>query len=322
MRPIFNSSADFTSDDLARVAVRQVSVHSQPNEDSRILFQLYRDELANIYYELESQAGPGYNPIWYRVWGGYIHRANLQRIKPQLNPVLSSILPDGQLAEVTVPYSQAMRFLGESKGWQPLYRLYYETTHWITGLDEGPDGEPWYRLKDELLEVEYHVPAIHLRPIPASELTPLSPDIPAHKKRIEVNLGRQELTAFENDEPVFKTWISSGLNRHPEGEIPWETPKGEFHIYSKMASKHMGDGRLTGNPEDYELPGVPWTSFFEQTGVAFHGTYWHTDFGTPRSHGCINMKTEEAKWLFRWTTPVTEPSQVEARGFGTRVIVY
>ncbi|MHB1482204.1 MAG: L,D-transpeptidase family protein, partial [Bellilinea sp.] len=43
--------------------------------------------------------------------------------------------------------------------------------------------------------------------------------------------------------------------------------------------------------------------------------------GTPRSHGCVNMRSEEAKWLFRWVTPVNEPGTVEQRGYGTRVVV-
>jgi hypothetical protein len=318
----FSGFTDDTQDiSLARVTIRSVSVHSQPSDKSRILFQRFRDELVHIYYEMESEDGPGYNPIWYRVWGGYMHRANLQRVLVRYNDVASKIPEEGQLAEVTVPYTQAMRF-NNSSGWDLLYRLYYTSTHWVTGIDEGPDGEAWYRLKDELLEVEYHVPAHHLRLIPPEELSPISPDVPAHRKWVEVDLSRQQITCYEREEPVFQTKISSGLNYSPPGELAWNTPKGEFNVYSKMPSKHMGNGRLSGNPEDYELPGVPWTSFFEQTGVAFHGTYWHDDFGIPRSHGCINMRSEEAKWLFRWLTPVNDPGEVEKRGFGTRVVVF
>jgi len=320
-RPFSGFSEDMQATDLARVTVKSVSVYSQPSEKSRILFQRYRDELVHIYYQVESEDGPGYNPIWYRVWGGYIHRANMQRMVLRYNDIPSRIPEEGQLAEVTVPYAQALRYNGHDE-WEPLYRLYYTSTHWVTSIDEGPDGEAWYRLKDELLEVEYHVPAHHLRLIPPEEFAPISPDVPAHRKHVEVDLALQQLTCFERDEVVFQTKISSGLNYQPPGELAWNTPKGEFNVYSKMPSKHMGDGRLTGNPEDYELPGVPWTSFFEQSGVAFHGTYWHDDFGVPRSHGCINMRSEEAKWLFRWLTPVNEPADVEKRGFGTLVVVY
>ncbi len=319
-RPFSGLDDNSERSDLARVTIRSVSVHSQASDQSRILFQRFRDELLNVYYEVESEFGPGYNPVWYRIWGGYVHRANLQRVKVKYNPLAEYIPEGGQLAEVTVPYSQALRY-SSFAGWQVLYRMYYESVHWVTGIDEGPDGEPWYRLKDELLEIEYHVPALHLRMIPPEELTPISPDVPHHKKYIVVNRHTQEMTCYENDEVVMQTRVSTGLPRFPEGEIPWETPRGEFNIYSKMPSKHMGDGRLTGNPEDYELPGVPWTIFFEQTGVAFHGTYWHQDFGIPRSHGCVNLVTEEAKWLFRWVLPVSEPGDIERRGFGTKVIV-
>lgn len=319
-RPMEGAFRDATQEDLLRVTVRSVSVYSQPSDQSRIRFQRYRDELVNIYAEVESEAGPAYNPVWYRVWGGYIHRANTQRVRIQYNPVPAELPAALVLAEVTVPYTQALRYT-RAQGWQPLYRLYYESTHWVVGIDEGPDGTPWYRLKDELLEVEYHVPAVHLRLLKPEEFAPISPDVPAHQKWIEVSIARQTLTCYEDETPVFQTKISSGLFRSPPGEIPWETPKGEFNIFSKMPSKHMGEGRLSGNPEDYELPGVPWTCFFEATGVAFHGTYWHTDFGTPRSHGCINMRTAEARWLYRWTTPVAGPEDIEKRGYGTRVVV-
>ena len=307
--------------DIARVTVRSVSVYSQPSDKSEIRFQRFRDEVVNIYYETLSNSGPEYNPVWYRVWGGFMHRAHLQRCVLKYNTVASSLTEGRQLAEVTVPYSQALRFT-RPNSWQTLYRLYFQSTHWVVGIDEGPDGEPWYRLHDELLEIEYHVPAIHLRLIPPEEFAPISLDVPAHRKHVEVSLSQQKLTCYEYNLPIFTTMVSTGLDYSPpNGELPWNTPQGEFNVYSKMPSKHMGDGRLTGNPEDYELPGVPWTSFFEETGVAFHGTYWHDDFGTPRSHGCINMRTEEAKWLFRWLTPINEAVDIEKRGYGTRVIV-
>ncbi len=149
--------------------------------------------------------------------------------------------------------------------------------------------------------------------------------MPPEKKRIEVSLARQEATAYEYDQVVFHTKISSGLpdNRKPEpGYIPTQTPVGEYRVQSKMPSKHMGDGRVTADIYAYELPGVPWTSFFvPETGVAFHGTYWHTNYGMMMSHGCINMKPEEARWVFRWCTPVTDEKTIEKTGYGTQVIV-
>jgi lipoprotein-anchoring transpeptidase ErfK/SrfK len=84
----------------------------------------------------------------------------------------------------------------------------------------------------------------------------------------------------------------------------------------------MGDGRMTSEIDAYELPGVPWVSFFEHmTGVAFHGTYWHDNFGSRMSHGCVNMRVEDAKWLYRWSTPIAEPGDWIRKGYGTRVEV-
>ncbi|MBI1854438.1 MAG: L,D-transpeptidase, partial [Chloroflexi bacterium] len=78
--------------------------------------------------------------------------------------------------------------------------------------------------------------------------------------------------------------------------------------------------------DDYVLAGVPYTCFFTEVGHAFHGTYWHEDFGTPKSHGCVNMRTNEAQWLFRWARP---PHNVDSlsknyyfRGYGTTVDIH
>jgi lipoprotein-anchoring transpeptidase ErfK/SrfK len=73
----------------------------------------------------------------------------------------------------------------------------------------------------------------------------------------------------------------------------------------------------------YDLPGVPWVSFFTGTGVAFHGTYWHNDYGRPLSRGCVNLRSEDAKFIYRWTKPVVPPETdyLNLPGQGTTVQV-
>jgi lipoprotein-anchoring transpeptidase ErfK/SrfK len=83
----------------------------------------------------------------------------------------------------------------------------------------------------------------------------------------------------------------------------------------------MGNGKLTSDINAYELPGVPWVAFFVDTGVAFHGTFWHDNYGNEMSHGCVNMRPEEAKWLYRWLTPIADPGKMVNGGKGTKVIV-
>jgi lipoprotein-anchoring transpeptidase ErfK/SrfK len=70
----------------------------------------------------------------------------------------------------------------------------------------------------------------------------------------------------------------------------------------------------------FDLPGVPWVLYITKSGISFHGTYWHNDFGRPRSHGCINLTPQAAKWLYRWTLPTVAPGKELAYGYvGTRV---
>jgi lipoprotein-anchoring transpeptidase ErfK/SrfK len=85
----------------------------------------------------------------------------------------------------------------------------------------------------------------------------------------------------------------------------------------------MGEGsNLRYDVDIYELPGVPWVSYFEPTtGVAIHGTYWHNNFGVTMSHGCINMRSEDAKWIYRWCTP--SPQETKKNNvYHTPVLVY
>lgn len=318
--PFLPHLGSFEDAEQVRVASKSVSIYSAPNDQSWIVGQRFRDELVNVYEEVNSGT-PAYNPIWYRVWGGYMHRGRTQRVKVLFNQPLTSIPEETRrLAELTVPFTQAMRYT-KTYGWQPNLRLYYGSVHWIDGIDEGPDGEVWYRIFDELVGFPYHVLAIHLRPIPLEEWAPITLNVPPEDKRIEVNLSTQVVTAYEYDEIVFQTNISSGIpaGRPSPNVISTKTPSGEFNIFEKYPSKHMGNGNLFANLDDYELPGVPWTSFFTESGVAFHGTYWHDNFGTPMSRGCINMRIEDAKWLFRWARPPHDPDHISNSGHGTLV---
>lgn len=306
---------------LGRVTTTWINVYKEPSFRAPRLGRLERDTLIPLRAREVSDEGPPYNPVWYRIDGGYAHSGRVQRVAWHLQPPVSHIPQGGALFEVSVPYTRAYRQPDPAS--DPLYRLYYQSTAWVEAAETGSDGRLWYRLLDDLLRVRYYVRAEHLRRIPPEELTPISPDVPLHLKRIEVSLAHQELRAYEDGRLVLRTSISSGIpdTRPRENGIPTITPKGRFYIDKKMPLRHMGDGRLTSDLEAYELPGVPWVSFFHLTGVAFHGTYWHDNFGTPMSHGCINMRPEEAKWLYRWTLPVVPPDTLLRIARGTPVLV-
>lgn len=306
---------------LARIATGSVSIYSQPWDQSRILYQRYRDDLVNLYYKVISDKGPEWNPVWFRVWGGYIHSKPLQYVSYRYNDVVTSIRKEGQLGVVTVPIARPMINRGNGF-WEPNYPLYFQSVHWVVGLDEGPDGSPWYRLKEPWDGRMYNAPATSLRLIPDEELSPLSPDVPPEKKRIEVSITQQTLTAYEDNKIVMQTKVSTGLNRAvEEGLIHWTTPGGSWKISSKMPTQHMGEGNITSDVAAYELLGVPWVCYFHVNGNATHGTYWHNNFGVPMSHGCVNMNMQDALWVFRWSYPVWNPGTREQKGNGTPLIV-
>ncbi|HSQ27646.1 MAG TPA: L,D-transpeptidase [Anaerolineales bacterium] len=334
--PAFPRQPEWDQGKLARVATKQVDIRSKPSDDAPIVGNRFRDQLIRIYGEVNPEDAPKYyNTLWYRVWGGYVHSARLQQVEVNLQEPTNYVPEFGWLAEVTVPFTTAYQ-LQRSGGWTPWRgsRLYYSSTHWLTGVENGPDGRIWYQITNELSSTEiYYAPAEHFRIIKPDEYAPTALNVPAQDKRIEVSLTEQMIRAFEKDELVYSARISSGIpdKRLPEDELPTATPEGRFRIYSKMPSKHMGSvagGEEVEERGGFTLPGVPWTLFFRMPGgYALHGTYWHNNFGLQMSHGCVNMRNQDALWLFRWTTPVFDPSKIEDHsdweqtGNGTLVIV-
>lgn len=308
---------------IGRVTTSSIRVYDEPSYQSNTVRWVTKDTLLDILYEILSPNGPKTNPRWYRVVGGFVHSAYIQRVETAyLNTPLSEIPEDSQLAEITVPFVRSLRYT-KSGDWQPLYRLYFGSVYWVTHLDEGPDGEPWYGITDDRLRIVYHVPATHMRPISSEELTPISPDIPPQDKRIALSIVDQTVTAYEGEKMVFHASVSTGRpSRGPSPNgIPTDTPTGNFRVSLKTPSRHMGDGEITSNINAYELTGVPWVSFFHQTGVGFHGTYWHDNFGARMSAGCVNLRNEDAKWLYRWCLPVIQPDEWYKQGRGTLIRV-
>jgi lipoprotein-anchoring transpeptidase ErfK/SrfK len=302
---------------LARVSVPTIYAYKDASFKTDRIGTHHRDDLLVVQEIVTSPEGPVYNPTWLRLEdGSFVHSGRVQLIKNQsANTLLSSIPDGGVLAEVTVPMITTQIY-SRGEGWRDLYRLYYESFHWIVGLDEGPDGQPWYRLRDTAPQVEYHVDARALRIVSSNEYTPIHGDVDPKDKRIVVSLDQQSLTAYESNQVVFSSRVATGIHTEnlDPALLPTDTPRGNFHIQLKMPSRHMGDGQLTSAYTAYELVGVPWVMVFQKDGIALHGTYWHTNFGTPMSHGCVNLPNEAARWLFRWTEPSYLPPGVPSKG--------
>lgn len=308
-----NPSNDIFDTLLGRVIDRSLWSYDEPDRKSKRKKLYWHDLTLRITNSTISEDVNAYNRVWYEVEeGGYVYSGSIQPVRTVLNePKLVSL--DGALGEVSVPFTDA--HLEANPNSELVYRLYYETVHWVTASAVLSDGSIWYALLDDKFEVSYFVPGEHIRLIPDGELAPLSTDIPNADKRIEVRLNDQLVLAFEKGRLVFATRTATG-GRLRSGT--YTTPVGDYITYHKRPTRHMATGDLASS--GFDLPGVPWVTYIKENGTSFHGTYWHNDYGRPRSHGCINLTPQAAKWLYRWSTPTVPSNKEFVYGrVGTRV---
>ncbi len=283
---------------LGRIITDNTQAYEKPSLSSKVLKKYFTDQISSITDVTIGDEEPAYNRVWYELNGeGYVHSGSVHPVDVRPNEPVGQIPEEGRLAEVTVPYTDCT--------WSPLrtesvvYRLYYGTTYWVTGIFTDAEGIPWYSYYDEKWKLTFYAKAAHLHLIEPEELKPISPDVPPDKKRIEILLDAQAVIAYEFDRPVFMCRAATGAH-FSDGDF--RTPTGRYLMNRKRASRHMADGDFAA-PASYDLPGVPWVSYLTDSGISFHGTYWHNDFGKPRSHGCINMPSPGARWIYLWTNP-------------------
>jgi len=112
-------------------------------------------------------------------------------------------------------------------------------------------------------------------------------------KWIDVNLSRQYLVAFEGNQVIWSGAVSSGRAGH-------ETPTGTYSIFSKLVSDDMRGPDPDQPNGEYFQPDVPWVMYFAGGGYAIHGVYWHNNFGTPMSHGCVGLPVGSANFIYNW----------------------
>lgn len=116
---------------------------------------------------------------------------------------------------------------------------------------------------------------------------------------LDVSLDQQTLVAYEGRRPVFATLISAGRDGTADPETTWSTVQGLFRIHTKHLTSTMSGDEAD---DEYELRDIPYVQYFHG-GYALHAAFWHDGFGTPRSHGCINLSPLDARYLFTWSDP-------------------
>lgn len=288
------------------------------------LLEWNREVLGNVVGGLNNQR-------YVETSQGYVYASVLQPTRNLPNAPITEI-PAGQAgfwAEVTVPYIDLAH---EGSIWSPWLRdhieynfpprLYYGQVVWIDRI-RTDNGFVEYRWNEDAghgygggaYNEFYWADGAGLKVLTEDDVGPISPDLDPNDKRIEVDLDYQTLSAFEGSTEVYYCRISSGLKNifdptTGETNNKLATPVGNLLTHWKIVSLNMTAGTFQSG---YSTPAVPWTTMISGDGIAIHGAFWHNAFGEKRSHGCINVLPEDAKWIFRWTTPYVSLQQSEMR---------
>jgi len=268
------------------------------------------DEIIPLLSTVVGDAPWPSNPFWFQTAEGYIHSAFVQPVENQPSSGPAPITPPGIWVQVSVPIAEARL---KPNAPRVSRKIYYGSVYRAVDVAQDESSQWWYRLKDGIAySPGPYVLATSLRFLPPEALTPISSD--RTDKKIVVDVVKQEMTCFEGETPVLSARTATGFGSN-------RTPRGEYEVLRKSHTSYMIGG--VGS-DHYDLPGVSFPTYFTRSAIAVHGTYWHHDYGRPRSHGCVNVINDAAQFVFRWSNPAVPYDQHQImvkRGEGTKVVV-
>lgn len=322
------------SEIIGRVVIPDIDLRSRPTNDPGLntsiaklgadtLVEWGREVVGNVVFGLTNQR-------YVETPQGYIYGSMLQPTKNLPNVAVTEI-PAGQpgfWAEVTVPYVDLTHEGAVASPWLKdniLYnfppRLYYGQVVWMDQIRQN-NGFVEYRWNEDAYGRGYGYGAYGeffwadgaaFKILTDDDVAAINPDVDPNEKTISLNLDYQTLTCMEGNREVFFCRVASGLKFLDPASgalVDYSTPSGRLLTHWKIISKNMTAG---SDGAGYSTPAVPWCTFISGEGIAIHGTFWHNAFGERRSHGCLNVTPEEAKWIFRWTTPYVSLAAGEER---------
>jgi len=318
------------SDIIGRTVDPDINLRSSPIDDpSNVISKLGADVLVEWGRQVVGTATGLSNQRYVETPQGYIYASVLQPTRNQPNSPLTE-MPAGQngfWAEITVPYVElahegvvASPWLQDHIAYNFRPKLYYGQVVWIDKI-RTENGFPEYRWNEDVPHGYgygaygefFWADGAAFKILTDEDVAPISPDVDPNDKKIDANLDYQTLSCYEGNTEVFFCRISSGLGidfstGQPSDKLA--TPVGNLLTHWKIMSLNMTAGTFQSG---YSTPAVPWDTMISGDGVAIHGAFWHNAFGEKRSHGCINVTPEDAKWIFRWTTPYVSLAQSELR---------
>ncbi len=322
------------SDIIGRVLEHGIKLRNQPTNDesaNTVIADLAADTLVEWGRQVVGNVVGGLtNQRFVETPQGYIYSSVVQPSRNLPNTPIRE-MPAGQpgfWAEVTVPYIDLAHEGVVASPWMQDHitfnfppRLYYGQVVWIDRI-RTDNGFVEYRWNEDVNGHGYGYGAYGeffwgdgagFKVLTDEDVAPINPDVDPNDKRIETNLDFQTLSCYEGNTEVYFCRIASGLGYDPstgQASDKLATPVGNLLTHWKIISLNMTAGTFQSG---YSTPAVPWSTMISGDGVAIHGAFWHNAFGEKRSHGCVNVTPEDAKWIFRWTTPYVSLAQSEMR---------
>ncbi len=289
----------------------RIEVYPRPDATATPVDYLFEDAVVPWLREVV-----GYQPYrisqrFVDIGRGYVWAPYLQPVRNLPNTPLTELPRYGEepgfWAEVTVPYVDIYQDNPPPRSpWlkdTPYPRLYYSQIMWVDGVKTDEQGRVWYHVTERYGSYgdTFWALAEAFRPLTPDDLQPISPEVT--DKRIVVDVTYQTVACYEGKTEVYFCRVSTGAKYDAYGRPTdeWATPVGASPIWRKLVSVHMSGGTTGGG---YDLPGIGWTMLFVGQGIALHSTFWHNNFGVPMSHGCVNLRPDDALWIFRWSQPV------------------
>lgn len=305
-----------------------INLRAKPSSTSTILGTLYEDAVVVWLREVVGEAA-SVSRRWVETPDGYVYAPGVQPVRNVPNIPLTTlpITSQGQglWMEVTVPYVDLI--LANPPARSPWVqeitnpRLYYSQVIWVNDITQNSQGQTLYHVVELYGSYgdEFWASAEAFRPIAQDEIALINPE--KEDKRIVVDVNHQTLSCYEGQSEVYFCRVSTGAKFDAYGNAvdQWSTPIGSHLPWRKVISIHMSGGSTGAG---YDTMGIPWSTIFDPDGAAIHSTFWHNDFGTPRSHGCVNTAPEDAKWIFRWSLPSIQyvPGDISIQGPGGTIV--
>lgn len=236
--------------------------------------------------------------------------SNIDTPPEAINPVFAPAAP--QPVPISTAYNQQSHRQPDPTEWltvQPGDTLFSIASQYGMSVPQlaaanGLNGNSWvYSGQQLVIPTQANSSSVYNRFAPVVQPQPQIPTsyntTATGDRWIDVDLTNQTITAYEGQTPVYNAVVSTGTWKYP-------TVVGTYKIYVKYEKARMRGGF---GAEAYDLPDVPYVMYFHK-GYGLHGTYWHNNFGTPMSHGCVNLTIADAEWFFNWAS------------IGTRVVTH